>query len=108
MEKRQRFTAEFKREAIKLLNTSGKPAAVVAWRHRKPSLRSVDNERLLRSIERLHREPREACGTERVWRCLREAVSPAVVIAWRTCVEIMASRLGGGDVPCARAHRTNV
>ena len=30
MEKRQRFTAEFKREAIGLLKTSGKPAAVVA------------------------------------------------------------------------------
>jgi transposase len=30
MEKRQRFTAEFKREAIKLLKTSSKPAAVVA------------------------------------------------------------------------------
>src|SRR3982750_2034784 len=30
MEKRQRFTAEFKREAIRLLKTSGKPAAVVA------------------------------------------------------------------------------
>jgi len=30
MEKRQRFTAEFKREAIRLLKVSGKPAAVVA------------------------------------------------------------------------------
>ena len=30
MEKRQRYTAEFKREAIRLLKTSGKPAAVVA------------------------------------------------------------------------------
>jgi transposase len=30
MEKRQRFTAEFKREAIRLLKTSGRPAAVVA------------------------------------------------------------------------------
>ena len=30
MEKRQRFTAEFKREAIRLMRTSGKPAAVVA------------------------------------------------------------------------------
>jgi transposase len=30
MEKRQRFTAEFKREAVRLLRTSGKPAAVVA------------------------------------------------------------------------------
>ena len=30
MEKRQRFSAEFKREAIRLLQTSGKPAAVVA------------------------------------------------------------------------------
>lgn len=30
MEKRQRFTAEFKREALRLLKTSGKPAAVVA------------------------------------------------------------------------------
>ena len=27
MEKRQRFTAEFKREAVKLLNSGGKPAA---------------------------------------------------------------------------------
>jgi transposase len=30
MEKRQKFTAEFKREAVRLLQTSGKPAAVVA------------------------------------------------------------------------------
>ena len=30
MEKRQKFTAEFKREAVRLLNTSGKPAAVMA------------------------------------------------------------------------------
>lgn len=30
MEKRQRYTAEFKREAIRLLKTSGKSAAVVA------------------------------------------------------------------------------
>jgi len=30
MEKRQRFSAEFKREAIRLMRTSGKPAAVVA------------------------------------------------------------------------------
>jgi len=30
MERRQKFTAEFKREAVRLLSTSGKPAAVVA------------------------------------------------------------------------------
>ncbi len=30
MEKRQRFTVEFKREALRLLKTSGKPTAVVA------------------------------------------------------------------------------
>ena len=30
MEKRQRFTAEFKREAIRLLQESGKPVAVLA------------------------------------------------------------------------------
>ena len=30
MEKRQRFTAEFKHEAIRLLKSSGKPAAAVA------------------------------------------------------------------------------
>ncbi len=30
MEKRQKHTAEFKREAVRLLRTSGKPAAVVA------------------------------------------------------------------------------
>lgn len=30
MVKRQRFTAEFKREAVRLLQTAGKPAAVVA------------------------------------------------------------------------------
>jgi len=30
MEKRQQFTAEFKREAIRLMRTSGRPAAVVA------------------------------------------------------------------------------
>jgi len=30
MEKRQRFTAEFKREAVGLLKNSGKPAATIA------------------------------------------------------------------------------
>ena len=30
MEKRQKFTPEFKREAVRLLRKSGKPAAVVA------------------------------------------------------------------------------
>jgi transposase len=30
MEKRQKFTAEFKREAVRLLKFAGKPAAVVA------------------------------------------------------------------------------
>jgi transposase len=30
MEKRQRFTAEFKREAVRLMKTSSKPPAVVA------------------------------------------------------------------------------
>jgi len=30
MEKRQRFSAEFKREAIRLMQTSGKPAATLA------------------------------------------------------------------------------
>jgi transposase len=30
MEKRQRFTAEFKREAVRLLRESGKPVAVLA------------------------------------------------------------------------------
>jgi len=30
MEKRQKFTAEFKREAVRLLNSGGKPAAVLA------------------------------------------------------------------------------
>lgn len=30
MEKRQRFTAEFKREAVRLMRTANKPAAVVA------------------------------------------------------------------------------
>ncbi len=35
MEKRQKFTAEFKREAVRLLNTGGKPAAVVARERNK-------------------------------------------------------------------------
>ena len=30
MDKRRKFTAEFKREAVRLMRTSGKPAAVVA------------------------------------------------------------------------------
>jgi transposase len=30
MEKRQRFSAEFKREALRLMQTCGKPTAVVA------------------------------------------------------------------------------
>lgn len=41
MEKRQRFTAEFKREALRLLKTSGKPAAVLAVFADRDAARSV-------------------------------------------------------------------
>jgi putative transposase len=43
-----------------------------AWRTRQPSARTRDNQRLAVLIERVHREFREAYGTERLWRELRD------------------------------------
>lgn len=42
------------------------------WRGREPSPRAIENARLALTIQRVHREYREAYGTERLWRELRE------------------------------------
>lgn len=42
------------------------------WRGREPSPRSIENARLALTIQCVHREYREAYGTERLWRELRE------------------------------------
>jgi putative transposase len=47
-----------------------------AWRGRTPSRRAIENERLLRCIERVHRESREAYGTARTWKRLRDLGEP--------------------------------
>ena len=43
-----------------------------AWRTRKPSARARENERLAVAIKDLHYAFREAYGTERLWRELRD------------------------------------
>jgi len=43
-----------------------------AWRTREPSARARENERLAAVIKSLHYEFREAYGTERLWRELRD------------------------------------
>jgi putative transposase len=43
-----------------------------AWQRREPSARALDGVRLLQQIERIHIENREAYGTLRVWRSLRD------------------------------------
>ena len=43
-----------------------------AWRAREPSARALENERLAATIRDLHHEFREAYGTERLWRELRD------------------------------------
>lgn len=43
-----------------------------AWRNRKPSARALENQRLVQKMERLHKVAREAYGTERMWRSLRQ------------------------------------
>lgn len=54
--------------AVLDVSTSG----YYAWQRRQPSARAVDGVRLLQQIERIHIENREAYGTVRVWRTLRE------------------------------------
>ncbi|MBA8889707.1 hypothetical protein FHW12_003954 [Dokdonella fugitiva] len=52
MEKRQRFTAEFKREAVRLLRTSGKPAAVVARELGIPRNRRIKGDGVIIRLNR--------------------------------------------------------
>jgi putative transposase len=47
-----------------------------AWRSRAPSTRAIENARLALTIQCVHREYREAYGTERLWRELRERGEP--------------------------------
>jgi putative transposase len=42
------------------------------WRSRAPSTRAIENARLALTIQCVHREYREAYGTERLWRELRD------------------------------------
>jgi len=48
------------------------PSGFYAWRNRKPSRRAQENARLACVIRQVHLECREAYGTERLWRELRE------------------------------------
>ena len=48
------------------------PSGYYAWRNRRPSARAQENARLLKRIRCLHVEYREAYGTERLWRALRQ------------------------------------
>jgi putative transposase len=42
------------------------------WRSRKPSARAIENARLALTIQCVHQEYREAYGTEKLWRELRD------------------------------------
>lgn len=48
------------------------PSGYYAWRTRQPSARTLDNQRLVKCIQQLHVETREAYGSERVWHALRQ------------------------------------
>lgn len=48
------------------------PSGLYAWRDRPPSARAREDERLATMIVQLHHEFREAYGTERLWRELRD------------------------------------
>src|SRR4029079_10415196 len=48
------------------------PSGLYAWRNRPPSARARADERLATMIVQLHHEFREAYGTERLWRELRD------------------------------------
>ena len=48
------------------------PSGLYAWRNRQPSARTLENSRLAAKIAELHVEFREAYGTERLWRELRD------------------------------------
>jgi len=48
------------------------PSGYYAWRSRQPSRRACEDQRLLERIRCLHVQTREAYGTERLWRALRQ------------------------------------
>lgn len=56
MEKRQRFTAEFKREAVRLLKLGDKPAAVVAREL------GIPRNRLYKWAQDMEKKPDQAFG----------------------------------------------
>jgi putative transposase len=43
-----------------------------AWRDRPPSARALEDARLRERIERVHRQTRQAYGSDRLWRALRQ------------------------------------
>lgn len=48
------------------------PSGYYAWCARRPGPRAQENARLLQRIEQLHAQTREAYGSERLWRALRQ------------------------------------
>lgn len=48
------------------------PSGFYAWRSRQPSRRACEDQRLLERIRQLHEQTRQAYGTERLWRALRQ------------------------------------
>lgn len=67
----QHQTGHSVRRLCRVLGVSA--SGFYAWRERPPSARVLDDARLLRQIEQLHVQTREAYGSERLWQALRQA-----------------------------------
>ncbi|WP_425481173.1 IS3 family transposase, partial [Dyella choica] len=48
------------------------PSGYYAWRCREPGSRAQENQRLVQCIQELHAVTREAYGTTRIWKALRQ------------------------------------
>ena len=97
MEKRQRFTPEFKREAVRLLQKSGKPAAVVA---REPKLwLAANEERDIQVVQQLAR-PRSGGDDEPILMTVEQAAALLTVpVSW------LKQRVSAQTVACTRLGR---
>lgn len=96
-------------------------AGFYAWRHRSPSKRSVEDERLVQQIQQAHQDSRETYGSPRVHQALRqqgEAVGKRrverIMREWgiRACSFSLYRRLPGlgrfyGTI-ASRAHESQV